>query len=148
MFSEINSVLNSSPLLLLYLTISFIISITSFFKRFIDLFIQERHRDRERGRDTGRERSRLLTGSLMWDLIPDPRITTWAEGRCSSLSHTGVPLYNLIITQYIIILKSLSFPYAYRETYQEVHIAMLCDKVLEDFSKIVCFRIEQYFIPK
>ena len=38
------------------------------------LFIHERHR--ERGRDTGRERSRFPTGSMMWDLIPGPRIMT------------------------------------------------------------------------
>ena len=36
------------------------------------LFIHERHT--ERGRDIGRGSSRLLTGSLMWDLIPDPGI--------------------------------------------------------------------------
>ena len=31
---------------------------------------RERERKRERGRDTGRGRSRLLAGSLKWDLIP------------------------------------------------------------------------------
>ena len=40
-----------------------------FFKRFY-LFIHERHR--ERGRDIGRGRSRLSSGSLMWDSIPGP----------------------------------------------------------------------------
>ena len=35
----------------------------------------ERERERERGRDTGRGRSRLHAGSLMWNLIPDPKIT-------------------------------------------------------------------------
>ena len=30
---------------------------------------------KERDRDTGRGRSRLSARSLMWDLIPDPRIT-------------------------------------------------------------------------
>ena len=39
----------------------------SFFKTY--LFIHERHRLRERGRDIGRGRSRLLTGSPMWDSI-------------------------------------------------------------------------------
>ena len=39
------------------------------------LFIYSWETWRERGRDTGRGRSRLLAGSLMWDLIPDPRIT-------------------------------------------------------------------------
>ena len=40
-----------------------------FFLRFY-LFIHERHR--KRGRDIGRGRSRVLTGSLMWDSIPRP----------------------------------------------------------------------------
>ena len=48
----------------------------------IYLFIHERHR--VRGRDTGRRRSRLLSGRLMWDSIPDPGITPPAEGRCST----------------------------------------------------------------
>ena len=43
---------------------------TYIFKRFIYLFIHERHREREKGRDTGRGRSKLHTGSLMWELIP------------------------------------------------------------------------------
>lgn len=44
-----------------------------FFERLYS-FINERHR--ERGRDIDRGRSRLLTGSLMWDSIPGPRITS------------------------------------------------------------------------
>ena len=35
------------------------------------LFIHERHREGDR--DTGRGRSRLPTGSPMWDLIPGPQ---------------------------------------------------------------------------
>ena len=46
--------------------------IYTFFK--IYLFTHERHR--KRGRDIGRGRSRFLAESPMWDLIPDPRITT------------------------------------------------------------------------
>ena len=39
----------------------------------------------QRGRDTGRGmRRRLHAGSPMWDLIPDSRITPWAEGRRST----------------------------------------------------------------
>ena len=59
--------------------------VSLFFKRFY-LFIYswetQTERERERGRDKGRGRSRLLAGSLMRDSIPDPGITTWAEGRC------------------------------------------------------------------
>ena len=42
-----------------------------YFLRFY-LSIPERYRERDR--DTGRGRSRLPARSLMWDLIPDPRI--------------------------------------------------------------------------
>ena len=38
------------------------------------LFIHKRHTGRSR--DIGRRRSRLHAGSLMWDLIPDPRIVS------------------------------------------------------------------------
>ena len=40
----------------------------------IFLFIHERQRERDRARDIGRGRSGLLTESLTWDSIPDPRI--------------------------------------------------------------------------
>ena len=40
-----------------------------FFLNFIYLFM----RDTQRGRDIGRGRSRLPSGSLMWDWIPGPR---------------------------------------------------------------------------
>ena len=36
-------------------------------------------RDKERGRDISRERSRLLTGSPMRDLIPEPRDHTLSQ---------------------------------------------------------------------
>ena len=36
--------------------------------------MRERERERERSRDIGRGRSRLLAGSPMKDLIPDPGI--------------------------------------------------------------------------
>ena len=57
------------------------------------LFIHERHR--ERGRDMGRGRSRLPARSLMWDSIPDPRITPWAEGRCSTAEPPKCPFSSL-----------------------------------------------------
>ena len=59
----------------------------SFLKRFYLFiyfyFIYLFMRDRE-GRDIGRGRSRLLRGSPMWVLIPEHRITPWAEGRHST----------------------------------------------------------------
>ena len=57
-------------------------------KIFIYLFMKdERHRERERGRDIGRGRSRLPPGRVMWD----PRITPWAEGRCSTTEPLRCP---------------------------------------------------------
>ena len=50
-------------------------------KDFIYLFMRDIQRET---RDTDRGRSRLHTGSPMWDLIPRPRITPWAEGRHST----------------------------------------------------------------
>ena len=41
-------------------------------------------RDTERGRDIGRGKRRLPARSPMWDSIPDPGITPWAEGRYST----------------------------------------------------------------
>lgn len=46
-------------------------------------------------------------------------------------------LSNLIIIQYIIILKSLSFPYAYAEIDQLVYFVVLCSEILNGFSKIL-----------
>ena len=43
-----------------------------------------RDKERERGRDIGRGRSRLPARSPMWDSIPDPWITPWGKGRCST----------------------------------------------------------------
>ena len=55
------------------------------FLRFIYLFMRDR--------DIGRGRSSPLSGSLMRDLIQDPGITTWAEGRhAQPLSYLGIPL--------------------------------------------------------
>ena len=66
-------ILRNFPLSHLVILITFLFF---FFLRylFIYLFIYERHR--ENSRDIGRRRSRLLTGSLMWDLILDPGIMT------------------------------------------------------------------------
>ena len=49
-----------------------IFSLVFFFKDFIYLFMRDI--EKERGRDIGRGRSRLLSGSPMWDSIPDPQI--------------------------------------------------------------------------
>ena len=50
-------------------------------------------RDTERGRDTGRGRgrSRLPTGSPMWDSSKDSRITPRAKGRCSTTEPSRHP---------------------------------------------------------
>ena len=48
---------------------------TFFFKDFIYLFMRDRGRDRDRDR----ERSRLLTGSLMRDSIPETRDHTLGQ---------------------------------------------------------------------
>ena len=57
---------------------------TTFFKELFFLKIYLFMRDRKRGGNVGRGRSRLHAGSPMWDSIPDPRITPWAKGRCST----------------------------------------------------------------
>ena len=41
-----------------------------FFKDLIYLFKRDTKIEKERGRDTGKERSRLHSGSPMWDSIP------------------------------------------------------------------------------
>ena len=58
---------------------------------FKDLFTYSWETQRERGRDTGRGWSRILTGSPMWDLIPVPRIMSWAEGRRSTAEPPRCP---------------------------------------------------------
>ena len=76
-----------------------------------DLFIYswETEREKEKGRDTGKGRSRLPARSRMWDSIPDPRITSWAKDRCSTvepprhLSHDWfwLKIYFSYFSQYI-----------------------------------------------
>ena len=66
---------------------------SNFFKDFICLFIRDR--ERERGRDTDRGRSRLHSGSPMWDSIPglqDHALGVKADTQ--PLSHPGVPMSN------------------------------------------------------
>ena len=48
-------------------------------------------RDTERGRDIGQGGSRLHARSPIWDSIPDPMITPWAKGRCSTAEPLGHP---------------------------------------------------------
>ena len=48
-------------------------------------------RDTERGRAIGRGRSRLLTGSPMWDLIPGPGSHPEPKADTPPLSHPGIP---------------------------------------------------------
>ena len=46
-------------------------------------------------RDTGRGRSRRLTGSLMWDLIPGPGSHPEPKAEAQLLSHPDVPSHGL-----------------------------------------------------
>ena len=61
-----------------------------------DLFIYSWETEREKGRDTGRGRSRFPAGSPMWDLILDPRIMPWAEGRHSTTEPPKHPERHII----------------------------------------------------
>ena len=56
-----------------------------FFKDFIYLFMRDR--------DIDRGRSRLLTGSPMWDLILGPGTCPDQKADAQSLSHPGVPAF-------------------------------------------------------
>ena len=47
-------------------------------------------RDKERGRDTGRGRSRFLTGSPMWDSIPELGSCPEPKTDGQPQSHPGV----------------------------------------------------------
>ena len=61
-----------------------LLDVMSFFLRFY-LFM------RDRSRDTGRGRSRLPTGSPMWDLIPGPRDHTLSPRQMFNHRTTQVP---------------------------------------------------------
>ncbi|CAD7685747.1 unnamed protein product [Nyctereutes procyonoides] len=58
-------------------------------------------RDRERDRDTGRRRSRLLTGSLMWDSIPGSHPELKADAQL--LSYPGVPVRRVLFKDETLI---------------------------------------------
>ena len=61
----------------------------------IDWFIhRDKHtqRERERGRDTGRGRSRLHTGSMMWDSIPGLQDHTPGCRQRQTAAPPGLPL--------------------------------------------------------
>ena len=49
----------------------------------------------EKSRDTGSGRSRLLAGTLMWDLVPGPQDHTEPKADSQLLSHLGIPRYYL-----------------------------------------------------
>ena len=57
------------------------------FKDFFHLFM----RDTEKEADTGRGRSRLLTGSLMWNSIPRSGSLPVLKADVQPLNHPGVP---------------------------------------------------------
>ena len=52
---------------------------------------------RERSRDIDRGRNRLLEGSPMWDLIPDPGLHPEPKAGAQLLSHPGVPTQVVIL---------------------------------------------------
>ena len=52
-------------------------------------------RDTERGRDIGRGRSRLLTGSPIWDSIPELGSHPEPKADTQPLSYPGVPAHCL-----------------------------------------------------
>ena len=56
-----------------------------FFSLFNDIFLFMRDTQRSRGRN------RLPTGSLIWDSILGPQDHALSQGRCSALSHPGIP---------------------------------------------------------
>ena len=60
----------------------------------------ERERETERGRDTGRARSRLHTGSPMWDWIPGLQDQAWAEGGPKPLGCPHVCLLQFLGPQF------------------------------------------------
>ena len=66
---------------------------TIFFRFFIYSFMRDT--EREKGAETGRGRTRLPTGSMIWDSIPNPRITPWAKDRCSTTEPPGVPVLTI-----------------------------------------------------
>ena len=65
----------------------------------------------ERGRDTDRGRSRLLTGILMWDLIPGPRNQAEPKADAHPLSHPGVPnKTKLFLMMWMGLIQSVERP--------------------------------------
>ena len=58
-----------------------------FFKDCIYLFM----RDTERGRDTGRGEAGSMQGARCGTQSQDPRVMTWAQGRCSTMEPPGIP---------------------------------------------------------
>ena len=79
------------------------------------LFIYSWGTQRGRGRDTGTGRSRLPAGSPMWDSIPDPGITPWAEGRRSTTEPPRCPYFSFLMYQfnYYLSKKETRFRFSY-----------------------------------
>ena len=71
------------------------------------LFIYSLETQREGGRDTGRGRSRLHEGSLNGTRSRDPRITPWAEGRCSTAGPPRRPIYSLYQVRCIWLINNI-----------------------------------------
>ena len=69
----------------------------------IYLFIQERHTERQRHKQRG---GRLHARSLMWDLLLDPRIMPWAEGRRLNCWATQVSPKFILFSNFICLTQN------------------------------------------
>ena len=58
--------------------------------------------ERERGKDIGRGRSRLLTGSLIWDSIPEMGSCPEPKADAQPLSYPGVPTSDFQTSDFLI----------------------------------------------
>ena len=75
--------------------LSYVIVICECFGFFLKDFIYLFMRDIERQRHRDRGRSRLLAGSLIWDLFPGPGSHPEPKADAQPLSHPGVPVLNI-----------------------------------------------------
>ena len=65
--------------------------------------------DTERGRDIGRRRSRLPTGSLMWNLIPKLGSRPEPKADAQPLSHPGVPNLEVLVDNFRLSYSTMYF---------------------------------------
>lgn len=87
---------------------------------------RDRDRDRDRGRKLGQERSRLPTGTPIWDSIPDSRITPWVKGRDLTPEpprHPGSCFLSHSDTLYLLIG---AFSISIQSAYSKIWTLCLC----------------------